>query len=224
MKRIFSACMVALMLFTSITVNRVSAATENEFTEIMSSESFREALKDKNYCYENGVLQVEYVEEDGNEGCATMVTLVPQNAGENEKNLISTLSADTGSNEKTVNDSSYGLKAYTKINYKIETHSGTEYVLISSVKGNWTRSDRSIAVKSQKVSIYNNGRSYDHGSCLSQMVEKKPTSSSWSYTAPSGWHAVSTEAVCTVGVLYRLELKRGGSTWSVENNNKIANQ
>lgn len=216
--------MVVMILIASVTVNNVSAAPKNEFDEIMSSESFQEALREGNYSYEDGILQVDYVEEKGNTGCATTVTLVPETTEDNENALINTLSADTGSNEKTVNDSSYGLKAYTKVNYKIETYSGTDYVLITSVKGNWTRSDRSISVQSQKVSIYNKGRSYNYGSCLSQMTEKAPTSSSWSYTTPSGWHSVSTEATCTVGVVYRLELKRAGSTWSVENNNKIANQ
>lgn len=45
MKRIFSMCMVVMILIASVTVNNVSAAPKNEFDEIMSSESFQEALK-----------------------------------------------------------------------------------------------------------------------------------------------------------------------------------
>ncbi|MDD6095167.1 MAG: hypothetical protein PUC29_05445 [Clostridia bacterium] len=85
---------------------------------------------------------------------------------------------------------------------------------VTSVSGGYRIIDRSVSVIGQSLIYGSTGKSSSTGLMKTQNASATPTTSSWSYTAPTGWHYIVETATHNIGSSCEFTLKRAGSTWS----------
>ncbi|PZD93208.1 hypothetical protein DNH61_24495 [Paenibacillus sambharensis] len=93
------------------------------------------------------------------------------------------------------NDSSYGIKAYSRIYIDKITYTdvpGTYWKLIKAT-GGWERNDPILRLANRKVNLGTVGLSRQR--IESQQVTYEPTRDTWSYNAPSDWNPVNSQGV-----------------------------
>ena len=107
-------------------------------------------------------------------------------------------------------DNTLSVKLYTTIYYTRKVESGKDYIKLTRVTGGITDIDSFISVTKQVVTL----------GCFSRAVGNQrqtfyPTSSSFSYNAPSTWKYVEDDPLLsTAGAYYEVTLKRGSATGS----------
>ena len=85
---------------------------------------------------------------------------------------------------------------------------------MTSISGGYERHDRSVGITSQSVAVTQKGRTYEHGN-LNEYMNKSVSGTTWSFSIPSDWYSVMTDAVTGwVGANYTFSMHRGSSDWS----------
>ncbi|WP_067843690.1 hypothetical protein [Amphibacillus sediminis] len=131
---------------------------------------------------------------------------------DDEVNLIQPM-ADKGDEEY---DSSYGVRAYSRIYYDRYTERGVTMAKLTKVTGGWNVYDSSISLSSRRVRY---GASGWPG--VQHSYTKYPTSNSYTYNLPSSTKGVALTGTYHIGTNSHVTLKRGTrSTWTLylENN------
>lgn len=114
-------------------------------------------------------------------------------------------------------DSSISVCAWIYVYYNKTTKALGEAVRITGVAGGYSIDDNTVRVNGQTVIYGQSGKNAETGYAVSgENATKYPSSSSWSYSAPS-WSYVLTDVYpCNVGgnVTTTLQRMGGSSTWS----------
>lgn len=131
-----------------------------------------------------------------------------------------TILYQSGSNYKDKYDDAMSNMAYSTVNYEETTINGNSYCKVTNVSGGYQNLDRTCKVISQELQF---GQSSDS---TVYFTIKTPTSTYWSYSAPSSWQQVRTNAVTTmqIGARYILTIQRNSSPWKVELENFVYQQ
>lgn len=114
-------------------------------------------------------------------------------------------------------DKTSGVKAYSTIQYTSSSGDGKfTYLKMSSVSGGWTIQDKQIQITGRYVKMNQYGRISGKQIGVTNTTSKKPTSNSFSYSAPSSWPAVGRGSIgFDFGVGTTANLKRATSKWDL---------
>ncbi|MCM3089156.1 hypothetical protein M3557_14650 [Bhargavaea ginsengi] len=108
-------------------------------------------------------------------------------------------------------DSSYGVRAYSRIYYTSSEKNTIKYARLNKVTGGWSISDTSIALSSRTVRYGSSGWSSGN-----QTAVKYPTGNTYSYTTPSSWTSTALTGTYAVGTTSEVKLTRRGSSWTLK--------
>lgn len=120
------------------------------------------------------------------------------------------LMAGGGSNYEYDNDGSYSVKAYSTV-YWTEASGGQ--VVVTKGTGGWTVLDSQARISNRKVKIGSSGINQTNV-YVTQVMDKAPTSSSFSYSTPSSWIPVLITDYSQSGVTTTCTITRGTQSWT----------
>lgn len=191
-------------LFIASTIILVNA----EETQYKQPELTKDFLEDATVADKNG----EFVEITkrvfkGNSGeCEqTSIYLYPEENG-NTQQILNNLQALVNNKFEHAYDATYSVYAWTRIYYT--ENSNAHEILLTSVEGGYSIVAAHTAVTGQTIDVGCTG-GYQPAT-MYQSIQNLPVyGSSWSYTCPSNWIAVSTlDVSIAVGCTYNLSLQR----------------
>lgn len=108
-------------------------------------------------------------------------------------------------------DSTYGVRAYSRVYYTTFTDRNLTWVNLTKVTGGWNVYDSSIKLSSRRVRYGSSG-----WPGVVQSYTKYPSSNSYTYTLPSSTKPVALTGGYTIGTNSYVQLKRGtSSSWTL---------
>ena len=215
----FLAIILSFCLIISLTpvINVQANELNNELEDIFMESTFVEKTEDGGYIFaantkEESVIQT-FSNESGYNMTKTIFAIVPLD--DKDKELLESISiarSQGGNSYKYAWDSTGSIKAYTQINYYIDTSGSVYKGSITSITGGYTKYDHTVSVISQTVNY----------GCVDvqyfwQSDSSYPTGASWVIYPPSNWSAInlSQTGYRLMGVSYSLEIKRNSSPWEL---------
>lgn len=236
MKKIVSVFISMVMLVALITPNIVYAKNQN-LTDTCTSQALEPVTEfDNNDCLElvcsgNVSVQKDRVVfckdrvlsqlNNTTTMCKDSIVLYPKKSIEElEENISLIKKAPSSSQYREAMDKSISVKAYTRVYYQISEENNLDYFRIISVSGGYSDGTDHVKVVSQALRIGCSG--WYRGGYAQQQKNYKPSTSAWSYNAPSSWHKVAKTGGYYVGSYYSLTLKRFSSnTWTMSISNNL---
>lgn len=216
-KKFLSIILSVVMLMSCV----VSTYAET-YNDLDKHELTCEFIMDSEVSVEDNVILFSKTEQEKNCCNREIFFIVPnENVPANElKNKIvksATINSVNSSPSIRVEeyDISISIKGWIKVSYSNGTSTWGQTAKVTSVSGGYTKLDSSVSVTSQYVVAGSSGKSASTGGVINQHLEKHPTSSSWSYTAPSTWHYIVKNNTSVIGAYCDYNLRRAsGSTWT----------
>lgn len=150
-----------------------------------------------------------------------VVFLIPNNTSTVEdvynKLIASNSARSSGNKTETELDSSISVEGHIAITYDRTTINNVGYVKLTNVAGGYRILDDQVRVNSQYINAGCSGMALGPG-WVDQSDNFSKTTSSWTYTAPSNWYAVSTNNGISrfVGANCTYTLQRVGSSYTWE--------
>ncbi|WP_025027464.1 hypothetical protein [Caldalkalibacillus mannanilyticus] len=111
-------------------------------------------------------------------------------------------------------DSTYGIRAHSRIYYDDHSTVWQDYFLMVGVEGSWKSFDRNVTLSPNYVKMGNTGYIKGSAKYTSQQIEEWfPDSLSFSYGAPSDWEP--TTGGDSIGATTRVDISGYGDNWMI---------
>ena len=107
----------------------------------------------------------------------------------------------------------YAANVYSTIYYDRKIQNNIPLVKLTKVSGGVRNLDTGWQVTNQNV-MYACTGTYDGNPFATQRIEKNTSNLTYSYTCPSTWKYVNSNAYSQIGVANKVTLKHGGSSYS----------
>lgn len=107
----------------------------------------------------------------------------------------------------------YAANVYSKIYYSTKTKNNAKYVKLTKVTGGVRDIDTGFQVLDQRITYICKG-SYDGNPSGTQRIVKTTNSLSYTYSCPSSWAYVNSQANPSVGLTDVVRIKHGGSIYT----------
>lgn len=237
MRRILCGILV-LWLGTTTVTNAMTIESAEECEKINNSQYLLEFINESQCTQTNqGVYLFEKTQEveekDIYSNNVKEILVLFSTTDEGEKILQDTIkeaqkpydsiykSSGTGSFEAEDWDKYGIIQATLTVEYSRVTIDNVSYLKMTTISGTHSRASNGCSVKTDSVDygsigFYSDGYQNKNGEYI-------PTTSSWSFNAPSSWHAIENSGAISnhLGATYHLTISRGDSSWNMTVENHI---